>query len=199
MEKVLPTGEPRRRDAVATRAALLTAARSLIGRRGIDNTSTREVALVAGVNQALVYRYFGSREKLIVEALGSGSAELLDTIAAVDSSEIPGALLRGILQATTADDGSVSSLSTLATSAHNDALRPVIRQRIEALTESVSARLDEPDSALRAELLVAVGIGVAVMREKIGTHALVDADDATLHEYVDRMCALLVADGSPRP
>jgi AcrR family transcriptional regulator len=54
----------RQRDAERTRAALLNAARTLFSTRGFANTGVREVAELAGVNSALVSRYFGSKQGL---------------------------------------------------------------------------------------------------------------------------------------
>ncbi|WPB75734.1 TetR family transcriptional regulator [Archangium violaceum] len=51
----------RQRDAERTRAAILTAALNLFSTRGFAQTGVREVAELAGVNSALVGRYFGSK------------------------------------------------------------------------------------------------------------------------------------------
>lgn len=179
---------------MATRRSLLTAARSLIASNGIDGTSTRDIATSAGVNQALVYRYFGSRDNLISEALGSSDSSLLDAMATTDIGNLPRVLLTGILEATAAGVDARSSLATLATSAHNESIRPVIRAEIDALTGAIEARLSAPDAALRAELLVALGIGVAVMREKIGTAALATVDYEVLVDYIARMSLPVVSD-----
>ncbi|MDY7232822.1 TetR family transcriptional regulator [Hyalangium rubrum] len=56
-----PKRETRQRDAERTRAAILTAARTLFSTRGFAQTGVREVAELAGVNSALVGRYFGSK------------------------------------------------------------------------------------------------------------------------------------------
>ncbi|HSP80675.1 MAG TPA: TetR family transcriptional regulator, partial [Myxococcaceae bacterium] len=54
----------RQRDAERTRTAILDAAQTLFSTRGFPNTGVREVADLAGVNSALVGRYFGSKEGL---------------------------------------------------------------------------------------------------------------------------------------
>ncbi|WNG34388.1 TetR/AcrR family transcriptional regulator [Archangium minus] len=56
-----PKRPGRQRDAERTRAAILTAARTLFSTRGFVQTGVREVAELAGVNSALVGRYFGSK------------------------------------------------------------------------------------------------------------------------------------------
>lgn len=59
-----PKRSPRQRDADRTRAAILTAARTLFSTRGFAHTGVREVAELAGVNSSLVGRYFGSKQGL---------------------------------------------------------------------------------------------------------------------------------------
>lgn len=60
---------PRKRDAEATRAAILEAAKTQFARLGYDCAVLRDIAREAGVDVALVKRYFGGKEALFVEAL----------------------------------------------------------------------------------------------------------------------------------
>jgi AcrR family transcriptional regulator len=50
-----------------TRERILTAAREVIGRKGKRGATTREIAEVAGVNEATLFRHFGTKEALILE------------------------------------------------------------------------------------------------------------------------------------
>jgi AcrR family transcriptional regulator len=43
---------------------ILTAATQLFSRRGFDGTTTREIARLAGVNEAIIFRHFTSKEEL---------------------------------------------------------------------------------------------------------------------------------------
>jgi AcrR family transcriptional regulator len=60
---------PRRRDAEATRAAILEAAKRQFARLGYDCTALRDIAGEAGADVALIKRYFGGKEALFTEAL----------------------------------------------------------------------------------------------------------------------------------
>lgn len=57
------------RNAERTTAAILMAAQQLFASRGYTTTGVREVAAAAGVNSALVRRYFGSKEGLLRAAV----------------------------------------------------------------------------------------------------------------------------------
>src|SRR5580700_4618317 len=60
---------PRKRDAEATRAAILEAAKGQFALLGYDCAVLRDIAREAGVDVALVKRYFGGKEALFMEAL----------------------------------------------------------------------------------------------------------------------------------
>jgi AcrR family transcriptional regulator len=60
---------PRKRDAEATRAGILEAAKAQFAVLGYDCAVLRDIAREAGVDVALVKRYFGGKEALFVEAL----------------------------------------------------------------------------------------------------------------------------------
>ena len=106
-----PKTSTRQRDAERTRAALLTAARTLFSTRGFANTGVREVAELAGVNSSLVTRYFGSKQGLFRETLeqvlditpalhGERSRFGVEMVAAFfDTQDAPGPLAMMILSA----------------------------------------------------------------------------------------------------
>ena len=60
---------PRRRDAEATRAAILAAAKRQFAQLGYDRASLRDISGEAGVDVSLIKRYFGGKEALFLEAL----------------------------------------------------------------------------------------------------------------------------------
>src|SRR5258708_16848352 len=60
---------PRRRDAEATRAAILEAAKAAFARLGYDRAALRDIAAEAGADVALIKRYFGGKEALFLDAL----------------------------------------------------------------------------------------------------------------------------------
>jgi AcrR family transcriptional regulator len=59
-----PVPETRRRNAEATRAAILAAGKVHFGRSGYEGAYLRDIAAEAGVDAALINRYFGGKEGL---------------------------------------------------------------------------------------------------------------------------------------
>lgn len=58
-----------RRGPEEVRRLLLEAARSLFAAKGYAGTSTRDIALTAGVSEALLFRHFGTKAKLFERAI----------------------------------------------------------------------------------------------------------------------------------
>ncbi len=73
--KDVPTGKPvkdaprQTRDAVATRARILTAAVKEFAKKGLTGTRIDQIATRARCNKALIYHYFGSKEALFSAVL----------------------------------------------------------------------------------------------------------------------------------
>ena len=65
----LPRPPARKRDAEATRAAILAAAKKHFARSGYDGAFLRDIAAEAGADAALINRYFGGKEGLFQAAL----------------------------------------------------------------------------------------------------------------------------------
>jgi AcrR family transcriptional regulator len=59
-----------------TRAAILSAARSVFAQRGLDGTSVREVAETAHVNNAMIYYHFKDKEDLYRSVLADSFSAL---------------------------------------------------------------------------------------------------------------------------
>jgi AcrR family transcriptional regulator len=57
---------PRRRDSARSRELLLQAAGELFGERGFDRTTTRDIGERAGIDPALIARYFGNKSGLYI-------------------------------------------------------------------------------------------------------------------------------------
>ncbi|XVU22478.1 TetR/AcrR family transcriptional regulator [Actinoplanes sp. CA-054009] len=174
----MSTSPPRRRDAAATRQALLEAARSRFARAGYEGTTLRDVAADVGVNLALIKRYFGSKEGLFKAALTAQPRFLADlppdreAFTAAFSRQLtddawPGSGEHPVLMLLRASgDEGVSAL-------RRKALKDAAVRLLDAL--AVSSDGEAADALLRAELLVALGVGVAVLRSAVGVEPLAGA------------------------
>jgi len=111
----------RRGDAAVTRQAILTAARELFAARGVDGVSVRDIAALAGVNHALVHRYFGTKSDMVAAIL-LAEAEAMNSLARPEAGP-PESLeaLRAVLDHALTD-GRTSLLLMLR--AELDGLRP---------------------------------------------------------------------------
>ncbi len=69
---------PRGRDEV--RAAVLIATRALVGERGPDGFSVRDIATRAGINHALVHRHFGTKAEVLELVLTEESRAVTEAI-----------------------------------------------------------------------------------------------------------------------
>ena len=67
--KIEAARPPKQRDSVRTKAAILAAAQKAFETRGYADVGIRDIAAAAGINSALVLRYFGSKELLFRAAL----------------------------------------------------------------------------------------------------------------------------------
>ncbi|CAN7644062.1 TetR family transcriptional regulator [Phenylobacterium sp. LjRoot225] len=66
----MPTNSPaKQRDAPRTKARILAAAQQAFAELGYSQAGIRDIAAIAGVDSALLQRYFGSKAKLFEAAL----------------------------------------------------------------------------------------------------------------------------------
>jgi len=76
-------GAPRG-DSAVTKQAILRAARELFAARGVSGVSVRDIAAAAGVNHALVHRYFGTKDEMVAAIL-SAEAERMSSMGRPDA------------------------------------------------------------------------------------------------------------------
>lgn len=78
----------RRRDAAATRARILDAAKEEFAARGLKEARIEDVAERAGANRRMIYYYFGSKDGLYLAALESVYAKLMDEERKIDVDKL---------------------------------------------------------------------------------------------------------------
>ena len=183
-----PGAETRGRNAAATKQAILEAARWWFGHESYDQVGVRDIAARAGVDPALVNRYFGSKEGLFAAAV-SAKFDLSELFAG-DRATLGERLARYVLQKK-APSGSSDPLVALLRSSSSEVAAGMLRKAfINGVVEPLAARLGGPDALLRAELVGSTLLGLLVYRTVIG--GTVMQDDERLIASVARTLQALI-------
>jgi AcrR family transcriptional regulator len=152
-----------------TETRILTAARRLFAENGYDRTTIRSIAAAAGSDPGLVMRYFGSKEKLFVQAATipadgpiTGSpeqiAELLATALSEKLADEPAAALAALRSMFTHPEAGIE-----------------VRTAMSGQQQQVAALMRGEDAVLRAGLIGALTIGVVIGRHLLQLDGLRDA------------------------
>ena len=159
---------PRKRDAQATRAALLEAAKAQFAKVGYDSATLRDIAAAAGADVALVARYFGGKEGLFTEALKAsiGTGRWREW----DRASFPREVAAMMAGSAHENEERTQSFQFLLRAATSPATAPMLNVAVqERFLAAIRDWLggDEADSAVvqaRARVLAAVFIGFLVER-----------------------------------
>lgn len=192
-------GETRHRDAAKTRSLLLEAARRRFAHDGYAATTVRDIADDAGVNVALINRYFESKEGLFEACLAVAVEELRRAAGTVTGLEdVPQAIATQIggAGATAAPDPLLLLLLRSSGDERAEQIRLGVLQSLgERLAAAAGWSHEDPDGdrlLLRAQLVLSVSIGMAVLRASPGLEPLASATEHDLlHPLRDLVGALL--------
>jgi AcrR family transcriptional regulator len=171
---------PRPRNATATKTAILEAARTAFARDSFERVGVRDIADAAGVNAALVIRYFGSKEQLFAAAVTQTERGNFETLFTADLSTLGEQLARYALEKSP-HSASQPSLVALLRSAPNAQAGAMLRAALETqFVRPLADQLQGEHAQLRAALIAAQIIGLAVTRNVVGSESLADGDTETL-------------------
>ncbi|QBS39807.1 TetR/AcrR family transcriptional regulator [Nocardia sp. CS682] len=180
----------RKRDSAATSAAILTAAQELFAERGYERATVRDIATRAGVNQALLFRYFGNKDELFRAAIADQGRRMLEE-GSVDG------LLSRLLARALEPAGSVAQgqwlQAALRSSGHDEGVSAIRRELGDEYVRALSTLSDDPDSELYADLLLAWLLGIGLMRSVHRREPLASADPTTVARHVLRAAQVLLA------
>src|SRR3954462_3363384 len=166
----------RRNDAAASRRALVEAAAVLFDERGYHGATVREIGERAGVDPALIARYFGGKEGLYLAALEEGQGPpapldphdvlarfLANSEADGPSNPICLAMITPTLTATVRERIGGPGGRPIGEPVGERIGGLVGRRIVSPVAEELARRgVDRPD--LRAELLVALALGATLTR-----------------------------------
>jgi AcrR family transcriptional regulator len=157
---------PRARNAAATRQAILDAAKTCFMQEGYEQAGVREIAGRAGVDPALVNRYFGSKEALFAEAVAAKFA--LSDLFAGDQSTLGERLTRFVLKKKLGGS-EYNPLIALLRSSSSEVGGGMLREAIvNGFARRLAEHLDGEDAETRAELVGAILLGLLVFRTVCG-------------------------------
>ncbi|KUF16464.1 TetR family transcriptional regulator [Streptomyces silvensis] len=179
--------EPRRATSLAERKRQLVAdelteaALQALALKGFDAVTVDEIATAAGVSKRTFFRYFASKEDVVVQFLAGMGADIRDALAARPAAERPSQALRHAVWVPLgqcADHG-------------ERALRVV---RLILRTPALHARFLERQAAWRddlaAELAHRLGLDAGTeLYPRLAAAMALDAFDAVLHRWSADGCA----------
>ena len=168
----------RRPGTTDTRERILAVARRGFATRGYDATSVRGIATEAEVDPALVIHYFGTKEALFVASTGlpTGLPELFSSLTALPAHDRVQTLVRSYLQLVDSDKSRNAILALVRSAVSNDTAAAMLREFLTAELLPVIAELTgHPDAQLRASLVAAQLMGIAMLRHVLQVEPLVRA------------------------
>jgi AcrR family transcriptional regulator len=166
---VIERAPPRRRDAAATRTAILEAAQAQFAQLGYDRAALRDIAAEAGADVALIKRYFGGKEGLFTEALKASirPEPLKDWDRASFGREV-GAMMAGtppLSPSDGKDEGRAHGFQFLLRAATSPTTAPLLNLAVqERFLGPIREWLGGDDAQPRARVLAATYIGFLVER-----------------------------------
>jgi AcrR family transcriptional regulator len=176
----------RRRSAADSRERLVSAAGELFSERGYDRTTVREIGVRAGVDPALIARYFGSKAELYLEALRrDGQPANIEPLDLTDPAAIASLLDR--VQPRGASPTMYAAVRPHDDPALQHAAMDLLNRRFVGPTRDRAAALDHAD--LRAEIVAAALAGIVLSRTS-GAFATLSGSSS---QEVGRLVAQLLA------
>jgi AcrR family transcriptional regulator len=195
----------RSRDAQASRHALFSAAQQLFSQKGFERTTLREIGERAGVDAALIARYFGSKADLYVavvaaERLGPRDpaalrgddppyrdlGHMVEEVLRRSDEHGPGPILQALVRFDTTDEIREAAQARL------------VRRLVQPLSSSAAGE-DVERAQLRAEVSVAALLGVSLGRSLGWFDQIAVADRAEVVSMVVEALERMLGVGSVMP
>lgn len=177
----------RRPGRPSTRAEIVSAATVLFASRGFQDTSLRRVAAEAGVDPALVRRFYGSKEELfgVVVRTVLRPEEVVPVVVNGPRRTVGRRLATTMLELFGAADHPTPALGVIRSAIESDQAAAFLRtfvaeEMLGRLTRELA--VDQPE--LRAALATSQLVGLAVGRYAIRAPGLVTADADHLAAWI---------------
>lgn len=174
----------RKRDAEATRARILEAAKIAFSQTGYSHTGIREIATMAGTSSTLVLRYFGSKIGLFEVALRDSMPP--DELISLAPADFPPALIRALY-----DSSEATRPMMMMAMASGDSEAADIAAKVftELSIVPVGAALGHPDGHVRALKLSILAIGFVFFVKHMPLSIFCEEDIAKVRDWFGRSVA----------
>ncbi|MGE2719796.1 TetR/AcrR family transcriptional regulator [Mycolicibacterium celeriflavum] len=150
-----------------TRERILSSARELFARNGIDKTSIRAIASAAGVDPALVHHYFGTKTQLFAAAIHIpiDPMQVIGPLRQVPVEEIGHTLPRLLLPLWESElgKGFIATLRSIIAGNDTSLFRFFLQ---EVIVKEVGSRVDDPPGSgmVRVQFVASQLVGVVMAR-----------------------------------
>lgn len=186
-----------KRNAAATRAAILASAQQAFTRHGFDGVGLREIAAAAGANVALVNRYFGSKQGLFEEAVTT--AITMNSLFPANREEFCERLIRQTLHDWPPERVQFDPTRAMLRSSGNELAEQLIRQGIETqLVKPLADWFGGEDGRARAGVTIALVAGIAILRDVLALQALSE-DSEKIEQLLKKLFETIAMEASPPP
>jgi AcrR family transcriptional regulator len=187
----------RPKKAEVTSGIILQSARRRFLQESYESVGLRDIARDAGVDVALVSRYFGSKESLFREVLAIGSkGEILPP--ALADRDIPAFLARLFLEQG-GDEGNehVERMLIMLRSASSPIASQIVRETLKHdILLPLAERLDGEAPEVRASLSMAVWMGMTILRTVMSVRPLCD-NARDIAPYLEKLFEAALLEGRP--
>jgi len=192
----------RRPGTPETREDILVAARRAFADRGYEATSLRSIANRVHVDPALLMHYFGSKEGLFLAALEVTfePSALFSGLDNLDSREAARLIVDRYLSVLDQERTRDVVLSLVRSAVSSERAATMLREfLVEEMLASLGALIGRPDGQLRASLVVAQLIGIAMLRHVVKLEPVVRASRDELVSVVAPLSRVIFADDVAGP
>lgn len=179
-----------------SRHGILQAALAEFAGRGYDRATLRAIARRAGVDPALVYHYFGSKEGLFVEAMRVQMRRPTDVElpAAEPTGRQAERVVRLFLERWGGEREPTPLVALLRSASADPKAATLLRQLFaRQITPQVSGLLPQDEVGLRVALIGSILFGVAFLRQVIRLEPLASASAEDVGRWVGPALARYVS------
>lgn len=181
---------PHMRDAAETKKRILKEAISLFSRRTYESVSTRDIAAAAGINAALISRYFGSKRGLFHEVFQNIVRENRNT---ADSSKWKETIFQKFAEAFEEEAGGpkTTNLRLVLLSSLSPQVSDIVPGFFEQLMESVASAMPDDSQSDKVGALLATAIGFVLVFRVLQNADRPVEDSAVIQSHFRQMVEVL--------